>query len=435
MNREILKLALPAIITNISVPLLGLVDTFIVGHLSVVYLGAIGTGSALISMLYWNFGFIRMSTSGITAQAYGKKESAEMANVLTRALLFSFIAVTFILSIKEPFCEFVFKFMETPEEIREYAKEYFSICIWGVIPILSLYALKGWLIGMQNTLYPMIISILMNGINILLSCLFVFHLNMEIEGVAYGTLFSQYIALIIGIGLWLYKYNHLIPLICWKKSIEIGKMLRLLKINGAIFIRSLCLVAVTTFIPFAGAKEGAIILAGNTLLMQLFTLFSYFSDGFAYAGEALVGKFIGGEKKTEMGNAVRHLFIWGLGIAIFFALSYAVGTKNILSILTNQTEVIQEIAPYIIWVVAIPIVSFAAFLWDGIMIGATQIRPMLYGTASAAILFFTLYTNLVDYWHNHAIWLAFVCYLATRSIIQTTWWLFHSNNIIKGNRQ
>lgn len=431
MNKEILKLAFPAIITNISVPILGLVDTYIVGHLSALYLGAIGTGSALISMLFWNFGFIRMSTSGMAAQAFGRNDKEEMANTLSRSILFSAIAIMLVLLIKTPFSQFVFDFMKTPEEVRIHAETYFNICVWGVAPVLLLYAIKGWFIGMQNTLFPMIISILMNVVNILLSCLFVYQLGMGIEGVAYGTLLAQYIALLAALSLLAYKYRKLLKTVSWTKSTQLKEMARLLKINGAIFLRSLCLVAVTTFIPFAGAKEGALILAGNTLLMQLFTLFSYFMDGFAYAGEALVGRFIGANDRAKMEQSIQYLFLWGIGLSAIFALLYGTGTNGILAKLTNQAEVITAISPYLKWVIAIPLVSFAAFLWDGIMVGATSAKPMLYGTAAAAIVFFALYTPLAQSWHNNAIWLAFICYLATRSIVQTLWWRANAKEIIK----
>lgn len=425
MNREILKLAFPAIATNISVPLIGLTDTFIAGHLSALHLGAVGTGSALISMLYWNFGFIRMSTSGMAAQAYGGNDKREMANTLCRSALFSLIGILFILLIKAPFCQFVFDTMKTPGEIRELAETYFNICIWGAAPTLFLYSIKGWFIGMQNTLFPMFISILMNITNIILSCTFVFHFGMGINGMAYGTMLSQYLALLVALLLLLHRYKGVLSYANLTESIRATEVVRLAKINGAIFLRSLCLVAVTTFLPFAGAKEGALILAGNTLLMQFFTFFSYFLDGFAYAGEALAGRFVGARDRERLNASVRLLFLWGVGIAFLFTIAYACGTERILLLLTNQTDVTTAIAPYIKWVIAIPAVSFAAFLWDGIMVGATKVHPMLYGTGCAAIVFFGIYIHFGSHWHNNAIWMAFVCYLATRSIVQTFWWRSH----------
>ncbi|MBR4840735.1 MAG: MATE family efflux transporter [Paludibacteraceae bacterium] len=431
MNKEILRLAIPAIATNISIPILGLVDTYIVAHLSPLHIGAIGTGCALINMLYWNFGFIRMSTSGMTAQAYGSNDMDETANTLTRSLLFSIVSILLILAIKDVFCEFVFTQMETPMEIRRYAEEYFKICVWGAIPTLILYSLKGWFIGMQNTLYPMTISISMNIINIFLSYTFVYLLGMGIEGVAYGTVLSQYIALIAAMALWYHKYSEQIHRICWEKATKMRGLYQMLKINSTIFVRSLCLVSVTTFIPFAGAKEGALILAGNTLLMHFFSFFSYFLDGFAYAGEALTGKYIGAKASKEMRRSVQYLFIWGIGIACIFSAIYLWGTESILAFMTNQAEVITSIDPYIKWVIAIPIVGFAAFLWDGIMVGATRIRPMFYGTGTATLVFFLLYRFLIKDWGNHAIWFAFCCYLATRSIVQTGWWSVNEKEIIK----
>lgn len=429
MNREILQLAIPSIITNISVPLLGLVDTYIAGHLSPYTLASISIGTAIISSLYWAFGFIRMSTSGIAAQAYGKKDAKEMANSLSRSLLFSFIAILLIFLIKDELCELALKKIDN--DLKEQVVDYIDICIWGAVPVLSLYAFKGWFIGLQNTIYPMLTSILMNMTNILLNFFFVYKLDMDIKGIALATVIAQYFALVVCIGLAFYKYHHLVKELDWKETIKAEGLTRTLNITSALFFRSLFLIAVTNFIPIAGAKEGVSIVAGNATLMLCFTLFSYFTDGFAYAGEAISGKYVGAQDYIHLKKAVRHLFIWGSSIALCFTFIYAVGAETLLSNFIKEKETITSSLPYIKWVVAIPLVGFAAFLWDGIMIGITKTIPMLIGTLAGAVVFFAIYYSCIAEWHNHAIWCAFLSYLATRSLVQTIWWQQNNNKIIK----
>lgn len=419
-NREILKIAVPSIISNITVPLLGLVDTAIVGHLgAAAYIGAIAVGGMLFSMIYWIFGFLRMGTGGLTAQAFGRNDKAECMRTLLRSTIVSLIIAVALITLQLPIRMFAFLLIDASEEVRLYASTYFHICIWGAPAALGLYSFTGWFIGMQNSRFPMIIAISQNIINIAASLAFVFGMGMKVEGVALGTLIAQYSGLIMAILLWNRKYSYL------NKNIDLGKaldrvaMLRFFKVNRDIFLRTLCLVAVTVFFTSTGAAYGDIVLAVNTLMMQLFTLFSYIMDGFAYAGEALVGKHIGAQNQVALNDTMRKLYVWGIGMATLFTLLYLLGGKGFLALLTDDVQVIEASGKYFYWAVAIPIASFLAFLLDGFCVGATATNLMLRAMFTAALTFFIVYFALRSQLGNHALWLAFISYLAVRGIVQT----------------
>ncbi|MDD7063521.1 MAG: MATE family efflux transporter, partial [bacterium] len=323
MNRKILQIAIPSIVSNITVPLLGLVDVAIVGHLgATAYIGAIAVGGMLFSMLYWLFAFLRMGTSGMTAQAYGRRDLQEVLLVWERALTIGLGIALIMILLQEPILQGAFSWIEATEKVKAGAARYFRICVWGAPAVLGLYALSGWFIGMQNTRLPMLIAIVQNLVNIASSLCFVFLLHMKIEGVALGTLLAQYTGFLLGLGLWLRYYGRLRGYQQGKSFWQAAAMRRFFLINRDIFLRTLCLVGVTTCFTSAGARQGEVILAVNTLLMQLFTIYSYFMDGFAYAGEALGGRFIGAQNTSGLRRCVRLLFAWGIGLAIGFTLLY-----------------------------------------------------------------------------------------------------------------
>jgi MATE family multidrug resistance protein len=420
MNREILRLALPSIISNITVPLLGLVDVAIVGHLgSAAYIGAIAVGGVLFNLIYWNFGFLRMGTSGLTSQAFGRGDEREMAQVLARALGVAGISAVAILLLQYPVARVAFPLLNAGGEIGEYAALYFRICIWGAPAVLGLYCFKGWFIGMQNSRFPMFIAIAVNVVNIACSLCFVYAFGMGVEGVALGTLIAQYSGLLMAACLWWSRYSRLRGWIVARGCFQRREMRRFLVLNRDIFLRTVCLIAVTTFFTAAGARQGAIVLAVNTLLMQLFTLFSYIMDGFAYAAEALVGRHVGAGDPVQLRRAIRALFGWGAGMSALFTLLYAAGGGQFLGLLTDEREVIRAAGEYFYWVLAIPLAGFPAFLWDGILIGATASRQMLWAMLIAAAGFFAIFYALPGGSNNHVLWLAFIAYLALRGGMQT----------------
>ena len=422
MNRRILHLAIPSIVSNITVPLLGLVDVTIVGHLgATAYIGAIAVGGLLFNILYWNFGFLRMGTSGLTSQAYGRKDKEAEIRVLVQAVSVGLFSALAMLILQYPIERLAFRLLDTSAEVEQYAVTYFRICIWGAPAVLAQYSFTGWFIGMQNSRYPMYIAIVMNVINIVCSSCFVFLFKMKVEGVALGTVVAQYSGVMMAWWLWFYNYKELRGRITFRGSLQLIAMRRFFAVNRDIFLRTLCLIGVTTFFTSTGARQGDVILAVNTLLMQLFTLFSYIMDGFAYAGEALSGRYVGACNLVQLKRAVKALFCWGVVLSLVFTLLYGIGGENFLGLLTNDTVVIETAGRYFYWVLAIPLAGFAAFLWDGILIGATATRFMLWAMLVASGSFFVIYYCFSGATNNHTLWLAFLVYLALRGIMQTIW--------------
>lgn len=419
IDRQILDIALPSIVSNITVPLLGLVDVTIVGHLgSPTYIGAIAVGGLLFNIIYWLFAFLRMGTSGMTSQAYGRHDSLEMMRLLVRSVGLGMLAAIILVALQKPIMDGAFFFVRPTGEVRELATIYFSICIWGAPAMLGLYGLTGWYIGMQNSRIPMLVAVTQNVVNIVASLSFVYFGKMKVEGVALGTLVAQWSGFAMGIVLWWIYYGRLRRYGLrgvWNRS----AMSRFFRINRDIFLRTLCLVAVTVFFTSAGASQGEIVLAVNTLLMQLFTLFSYIMDGFAYAGEAICGRYIGEQRQPAFRKTVYRLFAWGAFMACLFTAAYALGGNAFLRLLTDEQEVIEAAGAYFCWALAIPVVGMAAFVWDGVFIGATATRGMLVAMAVAMLCFFIIYYALWGSLGNHALWMAFVVYLLMRGAVQT----------------
>lgn len=419
INRQILHIAIPSIISNITVPLLGLVDVTIVGHLgSASYIGAIAVGGMLFNMIYWIFGFLRMGTGGLTAQAYGQHNTQEGTRILLRSLSVSLLLALVLLVLQYPIRLIAFMLIDASPEVQELATRYFHICIWGAPATLGLYSFTGWFIGMQNSRYPMYIAITQNIVNIAASLFFVFVLHMKVEGVALGTLIAQYAGVIMAYLLCISHYHPFRQQVQRMQLFERNAMKRFFLVNRDIFLRTLCLVAVTVFFTSTGATYGDVVLAVNTLLMQLFTLFSYIMDGFAYAGEALSGKYTGSNDKIRRHQTVRNLFGWGSAMALLFTLTYLWEGQDFLQLLTNDTEVIAASGTYLLWTVAIPFCGFSAFILDGICIGTTSTRIMLKSMATASALFFGVYFLCSGSWGNHALWMAFLVYLAVRGLMQ-----------------
>lgn len=421
--KQVFKLALPSIISNITVPLLGIIDLTIVGHMGdVFYIGAIAIGTMIFNVLYWLFGFLRMGTSGMTSQALGRRDLTEAMRLLVRSLTISTaIAATFIV-FQLPIRWMALTIMQPTEQIAEQAAIYFSICIWGAPAMLGLYGLTGWFIGMQNTRIPMLVSIFQNIVNIVASVTFVFGFGMKIQGVALGTLTALWTGFLLALYCWKRYYGRLAEY-NWKDDLfKRSTMVRFFAVNRDIFIRTLFLVGVNFFFISAGSRQGAIILSVNTLLMTLFTLFSYVMDGFAYAGEALSGKYYSAANKLAFDRVYNSLFAWGAIMAVVFTLVYAVGGNGFLMLLTNEAVVVQSAEAYFWWAVMIPIVSVSAFVYDGIFIGLTATRGMLVSSVVSALVFFALYLALQTYLGNHALWLAFIVYLGLRGGIQ--WFLY-----------
>lgn len=421
MNRNILRLALPNIISNITVPLLGLVDLGLMGHLnSEVYIGAIALGSVIFNFIYWGFGFLRMSTTGFTAQATGKDNSAEAFSVLIRALVVAVVSGLIILALQPLIAWAGFSLIGGSEEVKTLAREYFLIRIWAAPAALSVFVFSGWFLGMQNARYPMIVALVTNAGNILLSLFFVFVLDMKSDGVALGTALSQYTGLLVSVLFFLKKYKQLATGFNLRHHHTTGGYTQFFRVNSDIFIRSFCIILVFTFFTSESASTNDTILAVNSLLIQMLLFFSFFIDGFAFAGEALTGKYIGGRQQVLLVKVVKQLFRWGFGLALAFTLIYIVGINGILRLLTSQEEVLANARPYLFWVMVIPATSFASYIWDGIYIGATASGAMRNTLLAATLLVFApVYFLLNPYLGNHALWLAMILFMFARSLFQT----------------
>lgn len=416
MNKQILHIALPSIISNITVPLLALVDTTIVGHLgSASYIAAIALGGMIFNMIYWLFNFLRMGTGGLTAQAYGANQHQATSYILLRSLTIAGgIALTLLL-LQRPIFQVTFHFVTATAEVRSLASIYFNILIWGAPAMLALYSFTGWFLGMQNARIPMCIAITQNVVNIAVSTFLVFGCHLKIEGVALGTLISQYTALLLAVIFCLTKFDvkqHFEL----KAILDINTLKRFFQINRDIFLRTLCLIAVTTYFTSAGSTQGELTLAANTLLMQFFIIFSYFMDGFAYAGEALGGRYFGAHDRLNFQRVTRCLFAWGGALSVLFFFIYFFCGTSILHLLTDNSQVIDRAQQYLPIIYFIPLISFAAFLFDGLYIGTTATRYMLISMFCASAAFFVLIN--VCTLSNTLLWLAFLVYLGGRGLMQ-----------------
>lgn len=421
MNRRILQLAVPNIISNITIPLLGMVDLALMGHLeNKVYIGAVAVGSMVFNFLYWGFGFLRMSTSGFVAQAFGKRDFGEVMLNLGRPLAVALAGGLALILLQIPIAALGFWIIDSSTEVEALARQYFHIRIYAAPATLGMYAFTGWFIGMQNTRLPMAIAIMVNLLNIGFSYFFVKGLGMMSDGVAYGTLIAQYIGLFIA-GFFLVKYYRRFFRF-YPKSLLFEKkaLIRFFHVNRDIFIRTLCLILALSFFTVQSAASGDTILAVNSLLLQFFMFFSYLIDGYAHAAEALTGRYMGSGSRTNLLKSIRLLFLWGTGVALGFTFIYLIGGKGILSILTSNPEIIEASMPFFFWTILIPLISFSAFIWDGIYIGATASAAMRNAMlASTLLIYFPAYFFLEPILGNHALWLAFVLFLAARGVSLT----------------
>lgn len=443
----ILRLAIPSIVSNVTVPLLGLVDLAISGHLgSERYIAAISVGSMIFNLIYWLMGFLRMGTSGMTSQAYGAADWQGVRLLLRRSITVSLAIAAAFVVLQVPLGWCALQIIHPSQQVWQLAQTYFSIVIWGAPAMLSLYSLNGWFVGMQTTRVPMVVAIFQNVVNIVASLAFVFGLDMKVEGIALGTLVAQW----SGVMLALFFMRRMLKEVGMKAredttaSTETSPSAAastltgtthkpryswsaFFSVNRDIFLRTLCLVSVNLAFTSAGARQGDMMLAVNTLLMTFYTLFSYVMDGFAFAGEALAGKYYGANDKASLTTLIRSLLRhWGLPLALAFTLLYLLGGNLLVSLLTDDAGVVAASRTYIPWTWLIPLAGYAAFVYDGIFIGMTMTRGMLLSSFVSAVTFFAILgaAMLTPLPHahpaivNHALWLAFIAYLAMRGLMQ-----------------
>ncbi len=419
MNKEILKLAIPNIISNISIPLLSSVDTILMGHLSSLELGAVGIASMIFNFVYWNFGFLRMGTTGMTAQAYGRKDEHEISAMLQKSFLIALAIAVLIMILMLPIGKVSSYLMNVSSSQQTYVDTYFYTRIWAAPATLGLYALLGWFFGMQNARFPLFITVVINLINIALSYYFVKVAGMGIRGVALGTVIAQYLGFILSVVLILLHYRKYFVKIPLKVLLAWNSLKSFLSVNGDIFLRTVCLSFAFAFLYSQAAIKGELFLAANVVLLQFLNWMSYAIDGFAYAAESLVGKYYGAKDDEGTFKAIRLIFIWGLGLAVLFTFAYWVFGGPLIALFTDQDDVLNATKPMMIWVIVMPIIAFSCYLWDGIYIGLTASKAMR-NTMLISLVFYlgTFYLSRNFEGINH-VWLALLVFLAARGILQT----------------
>ena len=429
MNKSILKLAIPNIISNITVPLLGLVDMILMGHLnSTAYIGAIALGGTIFSVLYSFFSFLRAGTTGFTAQSYGNNDKTETIYSLYRSISIGIPIIVLILSLQTPIDKLSKILLNGSDDVISLALTYFYIRIWGAPANILLYCLNGWFVGMQNTKAPMIIAILINVTNIILSYIFVFILEQNIKGVAIGTVLAQYCGLIVALILLIKNYKSYFVKINTKILFNIEKIKRFFKVNTDLMIRSILLILSIAFFTNQSAKLGNNTLAINMIILQSFYIFSYFTDGFAYAGEALVGKYVGSNDKENLKKVIRYLLLWGFSISIPFTILYGLFPDDFVKIISKNTDILNEVRPYFVYMIIMPLITFTAFIWDGIYIGATASKAIRNTMIISSIfIYIPSWYILTPKLGNHGLWIAFLCFMISRGITMT---ILYKKNII-----
>jgi MATE family multidrug resistance protein len=361
-----------------------------------------------------------MGTTGFTAQAYGAGNKKEASLIFARSMMVAIAGGIILILIRMPIDWFSFRLFESSATVKGLASEYFYIRIWAAPATLSLYALTGWFLGMQNAKIPMILAILINILNVGANYIFVYGFGMRSDGVAWGTLIAQYTGLIAGVILFIRYYGSIVREWNYKAIMQIKALKRFFMVNKDILIRTILLILAFAIFTASSARMSDNILAVNTILLQFLLLFSYFLDGFAYAAESLAGKFYGAGKLKELRKFTRYIFVWGTLISIPFSLAYLFAGKYILYILTDNPDVISQASPYLFWLALVPIVSFVAFIWDGIFTGCTATAAMRNTMIIASLLIYIpLNYLLIGPLQNHGLWLSLMIFLIARGMIMT----------------
>lgn len=441
LSREILRLAIPSILANITVPLVGLVDIAISGHLgdmaaqegfsAAALIGGISVGTMLFNLLYWNFEFLWTGTGGLTAQAFGEVNGTDSPDfspcrpILLRALGIAWISAFFIIVFQWVLLHFGLLFFDSSPEVRALASKYFYIRIWAAPATLSLFALKGWFIGMQDTVSPMITDITVNGLNIVLSIFLAFGPpSLGFSGIALGTLLAQWIGIMVGVALVAIKYRRTVF-----RTFTIIELRGLFKnpaemkiyfaMNADLLIRSFAMISIHVGFTAVASHYGDVSLSVCSIMLQLMMIFSYFTDGFAYAGEAMTGKYIGLKDSESLSSTVREVFSWSMGIVVVFIFIYAFMGKGMFRIMTSDQAVLSAAVPFLPWLVIMPIFGCPAYTWDGIYIGATATREMAAATVVSSLIFFALVAlggRLLPSERVHVLLGSYVFHLAVRTV-------------------
>lgn len=423
--RRVAALAFPAIISNVTVPILGLSDTAVAGHLgSPSFLAAMAAGGMMMNVIFLLFGFLRMGSTGLTAEAYGAKDEKSLSRIFSLSFGIAVAVGLAMILLSIPLCRLLLIVIDPAPEVAGLAATYFYICIFGAPAQLVVMTLNGWMVGMQNTFRPMVVSISVNLVNIALSLTAVFLLHLGFKGVALGTLAANWFgaALAFFLARGLARGRRLFT--GWRDILDSGLLRRFFSLNTNLFFRSACIMAVSMGVTSIGARLGTLEMAVNALLMQFFLFFSYFMDGFAYAAEALCGKSYGERNRHALFSSVKASLLWSALMVVAFTLVYLLFTDGILSLLTTSQEVVAAASSLRPWILLLPLVSVSAFIFDGFFVGLMVTRRMLISTFAGMILFFGVAlfhpcsgSPLFSLPDNRILWTAFLSYLLCRGIM------------------
>lgn len=416
-HAQVWHIAGPMILSNLTVPLLGIVDTAVVGHLDEPYhMGAVSLGAAIFGIVFWGFGFLRMGTTGITAQAYGQNDNSELRAILVRASIIALVLSLLLILLQTPIAWLAFNVIQGSELVEQHSRIYFEIRIWSAPATFMNYVLLGWFLGMQNARAPLYILTCVNLINMLLDMLFVMGLGYGANGVAWASLIAEYLGLFFALWLAKRQLTHYPGEVQRTLLFDRQKLQKLLSINRDILLRNLCLMFTLAFFTAQGARFGDLVLAANAILFNMQTFMAYALDGFAHAAEALVGKAIGSRNRTSYFAALKSSAIWAVVTSVLFVGCYGFAGDWIIGLMTDIALVRQTALDYLVWIVVLPLVSVWSFLLDGVYVGTTRAAEMRNTMLFSTFLVFLPIWYLLLPLENHGLWLAFTLFMAARAI-------------------
>ena len=425
INKEIFRLAVPNILSNISVPLISSVDTGLMGYESMGHLAAVGAASMIFNFLYWNFGFLRMGTTGLVAQAYGRKDEAEKSRVFFQAVIIALIISGLLIAFQRPLGSLALSFMNLDGDLAALSGEYFNVRIWDAPATLMIYIIMAWFFGNQNAFVPLLLTVVINVVNIVTSVVFVKYMDMGIGGVALGSVLGNYVGVIVGLIAMAWKQPVLISsLRDWKSN-----LLRFFQVNKDIFIRTVMLSCTFFMMYSQSVTFGQLSLAVMVVLLQFTNWMSYAIDGFAYACESLVGRYVGEGNTDLLNETIRKSFQYALGFAIIFSVIYGTIPGVLSSIFTADTEVINYMISLRWWLLAIPLIGFASYIWDGIFVGLTASKAMRNTMAISFVVFLVSYYGTREWLGFRSLILALILYLLARAFAQSFLYFKYGNEL------
>lgn len=414
-HKRVWMLALPIMIANITQPMLSAVDTAVVGHLPGAHnLGGVAIGAMIFSFLYWGFGFLKMGTTGFTAQAWGARDGSEVRAALARALLLGGLIGLMLIALQLPLSAIAFYMVEGSQEVESLGQLYMSIRIWSAPAALANYAILGWFVGTQNTRAALALQLVMNGANILLDLLFVFGFGWGVAGVAAATLIAEYTGVLVAVFLVLRNLRGVAGQLNWPQVLDRTKLKQAFFLNINIFIRSFCLILAFAMFTATGAKFGDVTLAANMVVQNLTQTMAYALDGFAHATEALVGSAYGAKNRSVLRQAVKLGALWSGIFALLFSLFYILAGPAILRLLTDIPEVLALADSLLPWAWIAPLLAVWCFLLDGIFVGAMRAADMRNMMLAAFAVYLAALYSLTEIWGNHGLWAALMIFFIAR---------------------